>query len=217
MNASNFREIQCGNIAANTLYRSDHPICGDRQVKEIVISAKTAHIKTIINLSDDMRSLPSKTVCCPWYKRMIEEKNVIALNISMAFDVIGKDFTKKIKKGLQFMIEHEPPYLVHCVAGIDRTGLTAIILESLMNAPLDDIIKDYMLSYVDSDGYLLNSYKSGTAVVLNIFNKMKGEIIQPTENLHILSKKYLMEQAGLRDEEIKLLESKLARSENADC
>jgi hypothetical protein len=71
MNSSNFREICMGNIAPNTLYRSNHPICNGEQVRDIIISANNARIKKILNLVDSTQSLKSKIMTCPWYKNIL--------------------------------------------------------------------------------------------------------------------------------------------------
>jgi hypothetical protein len=54
MNSSNFREIHTGKISQKLLYRSNHPICNGKQVKDIILAANNAKIKTIVNLSDNI-------------------------------------------------------------------------------------------------------------------------------------------------------------------
>ena len=207
--SSNFREINMGEIAPGVLYRSNHPIYSGNQVKEIILSVTNAKIKTVINLSDSIQLLKSKVLCCPWYKKMLEGGNVIALNISMRFDIMEKDFIKKIKQGVKFMIEREPPYLIHCEAGMDRTGMLAILLESFMGANFDDMAKDYMLSFVDESEYSKNDYRNGAMYALNLFSQINGALINPGDDLRRLSSKYLIEKIGLDDNELAALKNKL--------
>jgi protein tyrosine/serine phosphatase len=202
LTSSNFREIHMSKIAPKTLYRSNHPICNGKQVPDIILAANYAKINTIINLSDDMRSVKSKVAFCPWYKKLYESNNVIALNISMRFDIMEKKFCAKIKNGLLFMIEHDPPYLIHCEAGIDRTGFLSLLIESFMGAAFDDIVKDYMLSFVESKEYSANDRKNGSLFMRNMFSKIKGELFNLDENLQSLSEKYLVEKIGLDDGQI---------------
>jgi protein tyrosine/serine phosphatase len=209
LHSSNFREISKGKIASNTLYRSNHPICDGKQVKEIILSANNAKINTIINLSDNIHSLKSKILNCPWYKGVYEKNNVIALNMNMKFDILEDKFNKRINNGLKFMMEHEPPFLIHCEAGIDRTGFLSIILESFMEMTFDDIVKDYMLSFVDINDYSLNDYKNGSTYIINTFSTIKGEIITKNENIHNLSTKYLIERTRIKFDELELLKRKL--------
>jgi protein tyrosine phosphatase len=207
--SSNFREINSGKIAPKLLYRSNHPICNGKQVKDIILSANNANIQTIINLSDSIHSVRQKIIYCPWYRKTFEKNNVIALNIRMNFNIMDSQFNKKIKDGLIFIIEHDPPYLIHCEAGIDRTGFLLIVLEAFMETNFDDMVKDYMLSFVDESEYSLNDYKNGSIFIMNIFSKIKGEIVNPDENLQYLSTKYLLEKIKLSFTEVQMLSNKI--------
>jgi protein tyrosine/serine phosphatase len=209
LTSSNFREIHTGKISPKLLYRGNHPICNGEQVKDIVLAAENAKIQTVINLSDSIRSLKAKIIYCPWYKKLFDKNNVIALNISMKFDVLDDKFRKKIKDGLLFIINREPPYLLHCEAGIDRTGFLSILLESFMGAESDDIVKDYMLSFVEDSDYSLEDYKDGSIFITNLFSKIKGDIIKTDENLQYLFTKYLWEKIRLNAGEIQMLADKL--------
>jgi protein tyrosine/serine phosphatase len=207
--SSNFREVNSGKIAPKLLYRSNHPICNEKQVKDIILSANNANIQTIINLSDSMYSVRQKIIYCPWYRKIFEKNNVIALNIKMNFNIKDNQFNKKIKEGLLFIIEHDPPYLIHCEAGIDRTGFLSIILEALMETKFDDIVKDYMLSFIDESEYSLTDYKNGSIFIMNIFSKIKGEIINSNENLQCLSTHYLLDKIKLSVNEVQMLSNKI--------
>jgi len=190
-----------GEIAPKTLYRSSHPIFNGRQVKDIIFSVNNAKIKTIINLSDSFDSIKAKVNSCPWYKELLEGNNVKALNMDMNFDIMQKKFAEKVNLGIRFMIEHDPPYLIHCQAGIDRTGLLSIILESFMGACFEDIAKDYCLSF--------NDQKTGTVFVYNLFSKLKSELKYSKDDLSELSTRYLMQKTGLNLNELVQLKTKL--------
>jgi protein tyrosine/serine phosphatase len=191
------------------LYRSNHPICDGKQVKDIILAANNAKIQTIVNLTDNIRSLKEKIIYCPWYGKAFEKDSIIALNIDRNFNIMNTKFYKKIKDGLIFMLEHEPPYLIHCEAGIDRTGFLSMLLESFMSAQFDDIVKDYMLSFVDDNEYSLNDFKNGSNFVINTFSKIKGELIDVNENLQHLSTKYLLEKIKLSSNEVQILTNRL--------
>jgi hypothetical protein len=131
----------------------------------------------------------------------------------MNFNILDRGFCKKLKDGLIFIINHDPPYLIHCEAGIDRTGFLAIILEFFMGAKFDDIAKDYMLSYVDSSEYSSNDHRNGSTYVRNLFANIKGQLIDDGEDLQSLSEKYFTEYIGLDNGELKMLENKLMGKE----
>jgi protein tyrosine/serine phosphatase len=198
-----------GKISPKLLYRSSHPICNGEQVPDIILAANYAKINTVINLSDTIATLLTKTRACPWYRNIYERNSVIALNINMQFHLMEKRFREKIKYGLQFMIEHEPPYLIHCEAGIDRTGFLSLLLESFMGAKFEDIVKDYMLSYVDKNEYSSNDYKNGSLFMINMFSKIKGEVANSNEDLQYLANNYLVKKVGLNDDEMTSLANKL--------
>jgi protein tyrosine/serine phosphatase len=206
---SNFREIAIGKITPKTLYRSDHPLWNGKQVKSIVLAASKAKIKTIINLSDSVKSLEAKILSCPWYNSIFRENNVIALNMSMKFDFLSARTTEKIRHAISFMVKRDPPYLIHCKAGIDRTGFLSIMLESFMGAQFDDIVKDYMRSFVGDDEYSKDDYRSGAIIIANIFTKIKGSLFDKNDDLQKLSKKYLLEKVKLTHEDLMLLKNRL--------
>jgi protein tyrosine phosphatase len=149
--------------------------------------------------------LKEKIICCPWYRKIFEKNNVIAIDMDMNFNIIDTGFLKKIKDGLIFIMEHEPPYLIHCEAGIDRTGFLSMLLESFMGTKFDDIVKDHMLSFVDNTEYSLNDYKNGSNFIINTFSKIKGGLININENFQHLATKYLLEKIKLSSGELQIL------------
>jgi protein tyrosine/serine phosphatase len=199
-----------GNIAPGTLYRSSHPVLWNgEQVQDIILSANQAGIKTVINLLDSKWTLEWTVADCPWYKQMFESGNVIAVNMTV-FDILDREFHKKLKTALLFMTKHEPPYLVHCEAGIDRTGFLSIILEAFMGASLENIAKDYMLSFADSGGYSPDDYKNGLNFVRDTFSRINEELIRFEGDLQILATKYLTKQVRLGKDELTVLKKKLS-------
>ena len=82
-----------------------------------------------------------------YYKGLYDAGGVITLGMPVNF--ASDEFAEGIVKGFTFLSEHEGPYLLHCTEGKDRAGFAAMLLEALMGAKLDDIVADYMLSYVN--------------------------------------------------------------------
>ena len=76
--------------------------------------------------------------------------DIIALDMVMTYD--SDDFRKDLADGFRYIASHEGPYLIHCVEGKDRTGYAAAILECLMGASADEVVKDYMITYYNFYG-----------------------------------------------------------------
>ncbi len=147
---ANFRAITVGDIAEGVLYRTSSPVnpeIGRASYADDLI--EKAGVKTVVNLADDDEAVQGYFAAegfdSPYYKSLYEAGSVVVLN--MGVDYKAADFQAKLKTGLEFMIAHEGPYAFHCTEGKDRAGFTAILLEALMGASLDEIVADYMVSY----------------------------------------------------------------------
>jgi Protein tyrosine/serine phosphatase len=206
----NFREIRMGNIAPNTLYRSSHPIKDDMQERVIALLASNARIAAVINLCDFDADIKRKAFFAPWYNKLLKSNRVIALG--MDFSLTGDYFHKKLKKGLQFIINTEGPWLIHCHAGIDRTGFVSIVLESLMGATLDEIINDYLQSF--NSMYNSSLYgevnKGDSLVVMQLLSAMGNYMPVNDQYLPAIAEHYLANTLKLSASEIALLKRKLA-------
>jgi len=52
----------------------------------------------------------------------------------------------KLVEALGVLLREEPPFLMHCSFGKDRTGLVTMLLLSIMGASESDILADYSAS-----------------------------------------------------------------------
>jgi protein tyrosine/serine phosphatase len=150
---TNFREIRIGKISECLLYRGSYPVFKidrerDGAYSKLVTDAKIA---CVLNLADNEIGLERMASLVPWYRNLLMNNKVIGLNIQFEFDFEKRNkyavFRSKLKQGLRFLISHDGPYLIHCSAGIDRTGFVAAIIEALLGAGVDEIRYDYLLSY----------------------------------------------------------------------
>ncbi|GHU81367.1 hypothetical protein FACS189468_3820 [Spirochaetia bacterium] len=222
--ATNFREIKAGNIVRGILYRSSHPLVGGDIGNAIGRFAKKAGIKCVLNLDDGDATIEAKAKDAPWYKKLITEKRVIGLNMDM--NIPGAYFNEKLKKGLRFMISHDGPYLIHCFAGVDRTGFVSAVLEGLMGATLKEICNDYFASFssgftsaYDSDDVNETVYYGGNiddvyhkTQILYQLGKMNNGIAVTDGSIQSAVERYLLDDAGLSAEEIAKLKNILANS-----
>lgn len=206
---ANFREIKAGSIRAGTLYRSCNPILGDPRAPYAAALAEAAGIKTIINLADSDEELAQRGPSSPWYNTLIENGNVV--NLNMGVDFQSQDFPVKLKKGLQFLIANEGPYLVHCNEGKDRAGIVSALLEGVSGASLSDIQADYMASYANYYGVTPNEarYAPISNIIVDILKEMNKGGAVTDRNLSQVIENYLVNDAGLSVEEISRLKVRL--------
>jgi len=205
-NDFNFLEVKTGNIQSGILYRSSSPITGgfDKEIKEKL--AIKANINCIINLVNNHSVAANLSKEIIWYNKLLLDGKVICL--PMTLTVTSKFNEKKIKKAMLFMINQKGPYLIHCFAGIDRTGFFIMLLESLMGASIKEIISTYLSAFSiegNVSDNLENHYK-----VSGFLGQMK-QIFHAENifNINIQSavEQYLLHNIGLSQDELKNLQN----------
>ena len=207
--AVNFREICVGKIAPNTLFRSSHPIIDNKQEPSISLLASNARIASVINLSDSNYQLKTKAFFSPWYYGLYKSNRIIGLGIN--FTDSSESYGKKLKKGLQFMIGTPSPLLIHCHAGVDRTGFACMVLEALMGATMDEIADDYLKSYNSIfSSSIYGGSKGDSLIVMQLLSAMGGSLATSDQNLQGIAEHYLQNTIKLSPPEIELLKSKLS-------
>jgi len=212
-----FMEIKAGNIAAGILYRSSSPLKGGDLKKAKGALAVKAGIKCVINLDDDCSVIEYLSKDAPWYHKLVVEKNVICL--PMTFDISGvASNERKIKAALQFIIAHKGPYLIHCFAGVDRTGFVAALVEALMGASLKEICKEYLSAFPHdySDSYRIEYYRKMKNLLGQLKKMARGENITGI-NIQNAAERYLLNNIGLSQDEIAKLKNILRGNANEFC
>ena len=198
-----------GSITPNILYRSSHPIKNNKQEKIISMLAGNAKIATVINLCDTNSGIISKAFFAPWYNNILKNDRLIALG--MDFSVKSKSFRKKLKIGLDFIIHTEGPWLIHCHAGVDRTGFVSMVLESFMGASLEDVKNDYLLSFnsIFESSIYHQTQKTDSAAAMQVLSAMSDSQIINEQNLQQIAETYLRHKVGLSVDELESLRLKL--------
>jgi hypothetical protein len=206
---ANFREVKMGTIPGGLLYRSCHPALGDARAPYAARLAEQAGINTVINLADTPEELALHAEPVPWYGSFIAAGNIIPLG--MGVDFSSPDFIARLKAGLVFMANHNGPYLIHCNEGKDRAGFTSALLEALMGARLDDIVADYMESYVNYYGFVRGEerYQLVSRIIIDLLAEMNGGEPVNDGNAQKAAEAYLV-RAGLSAAEINTLKAKLS-------
>ena len=216
---ANFRAVTVGRIGYGKLYRTASPInnengradCADNLIE-------SAGVTTVLNLADSdedvARYLADADCDSEYYRSLYEAGSVIAIDLTGNF--YSNEFASSVAQGLTFLARHETPYCIHCTEGKDRAGFTAMLLEALMGATLDEIIDDYMISFYNYYGIDEEHQPQRYQAVLDV-NLMEmlrhvtgAESVEKLEqiNLENAVTAYLID-AGMLQEDIVMLKEKL--------
>ena len=146
----NFRQINCGSIKNNRLYRSSSPC--DNEHNRAPYSDKLMKkygIEYIVNLADTEayieRYLSYNTYSFPYTLSLIKEGKVALSYVTT--DYTSESFKATIGNTLKSLPSHKGPYAVHCLEGMHRTGFVCLLLEALCDASYPEIRDDYMKTY----------------------------------------------------------------------
>jgi len=205
----NFINIKTGNIAENILYRSSSPLKGGNEKKIKETLAIDSGIKCIINLDDDNSVIKDLSKEVSWYNKLVNDGNVICLH--MTYTIPGnKSNEKKLKSALQFIINHKGPYLIHCFAGVDRTGFFSALLEAFMGGSIEEICKNYLSAFNFDNGILSNIEKYSK---MKHFTKQLKTMSHDKNIMKIdiqaAAEQYLMNDVGLTYDELAKLKDVL--------
>ena len=215
---ANFRPVVMGNIAEGKLYRAASPIENQNGRAGFVSTLmEAAGVKAVINMANTEEELAAcfaaEDFASPYYKGLCDAGNVIALGMPVNYS--SDEFADGIVKGLVFLAEHEGPYLVHCTEGKDRAGFMAMVLEALGGASCEEMVADYMLSYVNyygiepgSDKYEMIAEKNIMDMIRTVAGLEKGASLEGID-LKAAAEAYLAAH-GMSAETIAQVEANLA-------
>jgi hypothetical protein len=174
------------------------------QDSAVALRAQEARIACVLNLHDTQQTLSG--INAPWYVRLVQAERVVAME--MSFDYCGGDFCQKLARGLRFMIAHHGPYLIHCHAGVDRTGFVSAVLEALMGASVLEIETDYLrsfeeeiIAYFRESGFHPTSFEQLT--------RMNSGTPVTDETARQAAETFLMGAVGLSPAEVAALRERL--------
>jgi protein tyrosine/serine phosphatase len=230
----NFRSVNVGKLKQNILYRSASPIDNQHKRASVVDRLITDKVNTIINLSDNnaelVEHMNKPDFASHYFETIYNNDRVIALSMNMNFknskgevDTAPSLFTgfrdaifsNKLIQGLEFMINNDGPYLVHCVEGKDRTGFVCMVIEALAGASYDEIINDYMITYNNYYGITLESEPSKYNVIKekNIEEMLRTIINDDTVDIKTANyEEYCtsyLKNKGMSEEKINELKNKI--------
>lgn len=204
---ANFRQVKTTGMG-NNLFRGSTPIeprlNRQKYVDQLLNKYK---IKNIINLSNIEEELGTHKY---YHESYYKDQNILALGLNV--DMNSRRYQNGIKKALEFIINNDGPYYIHCVEGQDRTGFLCGILEMLMGANFKEIVEDYMRTFYNYYGITKDDerYPYFSSDMIQVYENIFYTEPLFDKDLQFLSKNYLIE-IGLTEEDVDKLKEKLAK------
>lgn len=208
---ANFRMVTYGTIAPGVLFRSSHPADGSDRSSFAHSLMEEAAVRTVINVGSSWNDPQLAYDNSKYYRACGDAGDVLATNIGLA--ITWSHFKTELRSVLSFIIDHEPPYLIHCRIGQDRTGIAIAVLEALSGATLDEVVSDYAATF--ENYYLITpDHALHSEVVEQILSKLREMnygLDVTSENLQTAIERYLVSEVGLSEMELLLLRERLSQ------
>lgn len=204
---ANFRAVDTTGMGENKLYRSSSPI--NPEIGRSTYAdeaAKLAGIKTVVNLADASNTYEGTE------NAYYASCSTVYLNLGV--DFAAPAFKEGLAEGLRFMIAGEAPYLVHCNEGKDRAGFASALLECLMGATAEEVVADYMETYINYYGLEKGTEKYDAVVNSNIVKTLEtafGVEDLFAADLAAEAEAFAVEDLALSEEEVAALKAKLGK------
>ena len=140
---ANFRAVSVAGILPDTLYRSSSPIdsfYGRNETADAL--ARKAGIRFFVDLVDSEEQAKAHDAYADSY---FSTQDSVCMAMPVAFT--SDTFRQVLAEALRSLGGQEPPYLIFCTMGRDRTGLCCAMLELFAGAALDEVREEYAACY----------------------------------------------------------------------
>ena len=234
---ANFYPIECSGMKPGLLYRSSSPLMESDNPSRYEYAdglARKVGIRTVFTLAHSeeqwKKALATGSGYGEYCKELYDEGNI--LFYKSAIDIFVDKEAVKIGEVMRSMLKSDPPFLIHCQHGRDRTGLVGIILQTLAGATYEEVESSYMKAFYNwhrldaSYPYYADLHTILFERILYILSK-EGDVdiakmcamtSFPTEEIFrslpsaVVS--YLHNKCGLSYDEIERLKNLISLSEN---
>ncbi|MBQ9010368.1 MAG: tyrosine-protein phosphatase [Clostridia bacterium] len=217
---ANFRSLKGGNLKEDYLYRSASPC--DNVYNRAHYAAKLmtdAGVRFILNLEDGEEKInqykEKDDFDSPGFQALYEEGKVALAPITTNYT--SEEFRSGLIDGLRALAHSDGPYLIHCMAGRDRTGFACMLLEALAGSSCDEIIDDYMITYQNYYGVTKEGDPETYGLIRDIniipmISFMAGvteEAVQTVD--YAASAERYLKEGGMSEEDIRLLKAAILK------
>lgn len=230
---ANFYPVTCHGMKRGLVYRSSNPLMESTNPSRYEYAdrlARNARINTIITFAETEEKWQSTVATGSGYGAYSHElysKGTLLFH-KFNVDIFVDEQAAKVGEMLRAMIEHDPPYLISCSLGRDRTGLIAVMLQVLAGTTYEEIEQEYMRSYYNwhrlqpsSDSYsdilvrilhrtLYIMSRVGDVDIAEMGSMDSFPIADIMDRLPSAVESYLHDKAGLSIEEIETLKGLLS-------
>lgn len=208
---ANFRMLKGGNLKEGLIFRSASPCDNTHNRAECSddLAEKTG-IRCVLNLADSREELEDyraqESYCSDYYDSLDADGNVLLLNL--AANYMAEDFIKVLSEGMYEMVQHEGPYLIHCLEGKDRTGFVCVLILCLAEAEPQEIIDDYMITYQNYYNITKETdpdcYDAVTEIACSFLEFLTGteDVMSLTADDLVKGAEEYLRNGGLNDEQI---------------
>ena len=150
---ANFRSLSGGSIKSGRFYRSASPVDNEHNRAAWANALmRDAGVRFVLDLSDSADKVDKRFseddaagIDVSYFKELYESGNVVTIGLTS--DYRSDKFATKLAGGLIELLQHEGPYLTHCIEGKDRTGFVCVLIEACAGATYKEILADYMRTY----------------------------------------------------------------------
>ncbi len=204
---ANFRAVSGGKLKAGVLYRSSNPVnpeLGRNTYADAALEA--AGVTVIMNIADEEDTARGyEGFEDSYYSR----QQVVYLGVGV--DFASAEFKSAFADGLRFFAENKGIYAVHCKEGKDRAGFVSAILLCLAGGSYEELIEDYMLTYVNYYGVERDTEMYAAIAESNIVKSLKVAFeVESLEEADLRAEAVeYVKSIGLNDNEIAALTENL--------
>lgn len=223
----NFRAVDTVGIRENAIYRSVSPYRAQTERSEIMAELyEKEDIGYILSLGDTESRVEScRSVYGDSYYpvKIYDEGKAIVMNVDSNFNRVPSD----LRKALLALLDTEDKVVINCYQGKDRTGMMCTVLEVLTGSDYEEVMEDYMLSYINHYGIEKGSEEYD--VIRNIMFDRYLYVLEHPEiveqvgtfdwsvldgyvfDVEKIILTFLKDYAGMTDDEIKMVIDRVAK------